>query len=162
MSRMPAFGERDGGDGRTHLHRRAWRGVTTVRLLADDLTGALDTAAELVGLTGPVPAFWHGAIPSALPANAALDSGTRELDVEAAVRRVVELTNTLTPADIAFKKVDSLMRGPTLAEAAACFRTGLWTHAVLAPAFPYQGRITKNGVQHARDAARTWAPVGGD
>jgi uncharacterized protein YgbK (DUF1537 family) len=136
--------------------------VTNLRLLADDLTGALDTAAELTGITGPVPVFWHGAIPSVLPPNAALDSGTRELDLEAAVRRVTELTARLTPAEIAFKKVDSLMRGPTLAEAAACFRTGTWTHAILAPAFPYQGRITRNGVQHARDAAGNWAPVGGD
>jgi hypothetical protein len=52
--------------------------MVNVRLIADDLTGALDTTAELVGITGPVPVFWHGAIPSELPVNAPLDSGTRE------------------------------------------------------------------------------------
>ena len=62
--------------------------MITLRLIADDLTGALDTSAELVGLTGPVSVFWHDASPSVLPANAALDSGTRELDVASATRLV--------------------------------------------------------------------------
>jgi D-threonate/D-erythronate kinase len=136
--------------------------VTSLRLLADDLTGALDTAAELVGITGPVHAFWHGAIPSVLPENAALDSGTWELDIASAVRIVSELAPTLNGAAIPFKKIDSLMRGPTLAEVAACLRAGNWQRGVLAPAFPYQRRITRGGIQHARDHAGHWAPVGGD
>jgi hypothetical protein len=43
----------------------------------DDLTGALDNAAEFVGMTGPVPVFWAGAIPSDLARSSAVDSGTR-------------------------------------------------------------------------------------
>ena len=66
--------------------------MTALRLLADDLTGALDTAAELVGITGPVHAYWHGALPAALPANAALDSGTRELAEATATATVIGLT----------------------------------------------------------------------
>src|SRR3954451_21826491 len=96
----------------------------TVRLLADDLTGALDTAAELVGLSGPIPVFWHGAIPSRLPANAAFDSGTRELSGADAAAVVTRLTPLMDGADIAYKKVDSLLRGPTLMEIAATLRTG--------------------------------------
>ena len=42
-----------------------------LRLLADDLTGALDTAAQFVARTGPVPAFWAGALPDAPPPSAA-------------------------------------------------------------------------------------------
>src|SRR3954463_13094288 len=105
--------------------------MTTVHLLADDLTGALDTAAELVGLTGPVHAFWHGALPSLLPANAALDSGTRELDAAAAVAATAALATHLDGAEIAYKKIDSLLRGPTIAEVAACFRAGGWERGVL-------------------------------
>ncbi|HEV2677330.1 MAG TPA: four-carbon acid sugar kinase family protein [Aliidongia sp.] len=137
----------------------------TIRLLADDLTGALDTAAELVGLAGhrPLLAFWHDALPAALPANAALDSGTRELDAKAAVSVVAEMSAALSDATLAYKKIDSLLRGPTLAEAAACFRAGGWDRAVLAPAFPYQGRMTRGGWQHARDAFGNWSPIrGGD
>lgn len=135
--------------------------TATIRLLADDLTGALDTAAEFVGLAGdrPMLAFWHGALPTALPANAALDSGTRELDATAATAMVAELSASLTGAAIAYKKIDSLLRGPTLAEAAACFRAGGWERAVLAPAFPYQGRMTRDGWQHARDAHGNWSPI---
>ncbi|HYZ64599.1 MAG TPA: four-carbon acid sugar kinase family protein, partial [Acetobacteraceae bacterium] len=137
--------------------------MTTLRLLADDLTGALDTAAELVGLAGPVPAFWHGAIPrDALPPNAALDSGTREMEPGPASGIVAALTPALAGADIAYKKIDSLLRGPTLAEIASCLRAGPWERAVLAPAFPYQGRVTQGGVQHARGADGRWAAVGGD
>jgi D-threonate/D-erythronate kinase len=136
--------------------------MTNLRLLADDLTGALDTAAELVGLTGPVHAFWNRAIPSLLPANSALDSGTRELDAGSAVSIVSRLAPALNGAAIPFKKIDSLMRGPALAEAAACLRVGGWERGVLAPAFPYQGRITRGGVQHMPDHAGRWSPVGGD
>ena len=60
----------------------------TLRLLADDLTGALDTAAEFVSLVGPVHAFWQAAPPSPLPASAAIDTGTREGD-EASARAVI-------------------------------------------------------------------------
>ncbi len=136
--------------------------MVNLRLIADDLTGALDTSAELVGVTGPVHVFWHGAIPSELPDNTALDSGTRELDAVSAVSIVTDLSPMLTDAAIPFKKIDSLMRGPTLAEAAACLRAGNWERAVLAPAFPYQGRVTRGGVQHARDSFGTWFAVADD
>jgi uncharacterized protein YgbK (DUF1537 family) len=133
-----------------------------VRLLADDLTGALDTAAELVGVAGPVHAFWHGALPSVLPPNAALDSGTRELDVAKAVTVTTDLARHLGGAGIAYKKVDSLLRGHTIAEVAACLRAGGWERGVFAPAFPFQGRVTRRCVQYARDAQGQWSPVSGD
>ncbi|MGI4945462.1 MAG: four-carbon acid sugar kinase family protein [Janthinobacterium lividum] len=133
--------------------------MTTLRLLADDLTGALDTAAEFVGLTGPVHAYWQGVRPGALPPNAALDTGTREADEAAARAAVAAATPTLAGAGIAYKKLDSLLRGQTLAELAACFATGEWRHSVLAPAFPFQGRVTRGGRQWVVDGAG-WTPVG--
>lgn len=136
--------------------------MTSLRLLADDLTGALDTAAELVGLVGPVPVFWHGAIPAVVPASAALDSGTRELGPLAAAKIVAGLTGNLSTASIAYKKIDSLLRGPTVAELAACVRAGGWPCCVLAPAFPHQGRVTQGGRQFARDGDGRWSSVGGD
>lgn len=143
------------------MHDRRRR-LTTLRLLADDLTGALDTAAELVGLVGPLPCFWHGAFPSVLPENAALDSGTRELAAPPATEIVASLTAHLADASIAYKKIDSLLRGSTLAELAACLRAGAWDRCVLAPAFPYQGRVTRNGRQYARQTDGRWTPVGPD
>jgi len=136
--------------------------MTSLRLLADDLTGALDTAGELAGLVGPVPTFWPGRIPTKLPPTAALDSGTRELEAAPAAAIVSVMASSLTEAAIAYKKIDSLLRGPALAELAACMRAGGWTHCALAPAFPYQGRATRGGVQHARDHDGRWAAAGGD
>ncbi len=48
-----------------------------LRLIADDLTGTLDTAAGFTGLVGPVEVAWIG---GSLPAEGslALDTGTRE------------------------------------------------------------------------------------
>lgn len=137
-------------------------GVSGLRLLADDLTGALDTAAELVGLTGPIHAFWHGAIPPELPRDAALDSGTREADPRDAVATAAALTPHLAGAGIAYKKLDSLLRGPGLAELAACLRRGPWVRCVLAPAFPYQRRVTRGGRQYAAGADGRWSAVSGD
>jgi len=135
--------------------------MPTLRLLADDLTGALDTAAEFVKLTGPVPVFWQHTQARALPASAALDLGTREADRDTARAITLAALPTLAGADIAFKKIDSLMRGQTLAELAACADSGGWARCVLAPAFPFQGRITRQGQQFALiDGA--WRPVGPD
>ncbi len=135
--------------------------MTTLRLIADDLTGALDAAAEFVGLTGPVHAFWQDARPDPLPANAALDLGTREAGPVTARNATIAALPALARADIAFKKIDSLMRGQTLLELAACFTAGSWDRAVLAPAFPFQGRVTRHGQQFAQFENR-WTPVGPD
>jgi uncharacterized protein YgbK (DUF1537 family) len=129
--------------------------------MADDLTGALDTAAEFVPLTGPVRTFWQtGNIPPQ-HANAAFDTGTREWTAEAARRAVTALAPALAGADIAYKKVDSLLRGPTVAELATCFSAGDWHYGVFAPAFPYHGRVTREGRQHTRLADGNWEAVSG-
>ncbi len=135
--------------------------MTTLRLIADDLTGALDTAAEFVALTGPVHVFWQGSQPAELPGNAALDLATREGSLEAARAATIGAVPALAQTDIAFKKIDSLMRGHTLPELAACLTAGPWTRAVLAPAFPFQGRVTRNGRQYAAGRGG-WAPAGPD
>lgn len=136
--------------------------MTSLRLIADDLTGALDTAAEFVGLSGPVPVYWAGSIPAELPPSAALDSGTREASESEAIAVVTALAARLGSAAIPYKKVDSLLRGHSLAEVAACFRLGAWKKCVLAPAFPYQGRVTRAGRQFAKGPEGDWCPVSGD
>lgn len=133
--------------------------MTTLRLIADDLTGALDTAAEFVGLVGPVPVHWSGAIPLDLPPSAALDSGTRELREREAVAATAELARGLAGAKIAYKKIDSLLRGHVVAELAACLRSASFRYCVLAPAFPYQGRVTRDGVQWRRTALGEWSAI---
>jgi D-threonate/D-erythronate kinase len=137
--------------------------MTSFRLIADDLTGALDTAVEFTGLCGAIPIFWtefraNGSPP--LPACFAIDSGSRELDREAGIAIMARLVPLIRNADIAFKKVDSLMRGAWASELAACLRLGAWSSCVVAPAFAYQGRKTVDGQQFARAHDGSWFPVG--
>ena len=122
-----------------------------LRLLADDLTGALDSAAAFAG---EVPV--HLDAPPADDAAAVSAVATATRDVAPG-----DLPALLTPplawlhgADIAFKKVDSLLRGNTFAEAAWLARAGGFARTVFAPAFPQQGRLAVDGHLWLASSAR--------
>lgn len=127
-----------------------------LRLLADDLTGALDTAAELSGRCGPVPVRWD-AMP--VRGSAAFSSASREARRDVAIAAVRAIAPHLAGADIAYRKLDSLLRGQVAAELAAVWATGAWRHCILAPAFPAQGRIARDGGVLVRDADGAFAPI---
>ncbi|WP_439597696.1 four-carbon acid sugar kinase family protein [Falsiroseomonas sp.] len=131
-----------------------------LRLVADDLTGALDSAAELTGLCGPVPVRWCSA--GAATGSLAIDTGTREASRDAAAAGLHAAAPAWQGADIAFKKIDSLLRGQVAAELAACVAMGAWHHVVLAPAFPAQGRVTRAGRVLVRQADGRFAPLAQD
>jgi uncharacterized protein YgbK (DUF1537 family) len=132
-----------------------------LRLVADDLTGALDTAAQFVASTGPVPVFWTHPAADTLPPTVAIDSGTREQQPAMAAAVAAELAAVLAPAPdvIAFKKLDSLLRGHCGRELAACLRSLPVRHCIIAPAFPFQGRVTRMGRQYAGTVGG-WQQVG--
>jgi D-threonate/D-erythronate kinase len=134
--------------------------MPSLRLLADDLTGALDTSAELVGQFGSLQVHWSAAAIMADRASFAIDSGTRELAPDRALAIVRDLAPRLAGATIAYKKIDSLLRGPWVAELDACLRSDAWDACILAPAFVQQGRRTINGQQYARAADGGWSAVG--
>jgi uncharacterized protein YgbK (DUF1537 family) len=128
-----------------------------VRILADDLTGALDTGAQFSGLIGPVPVSLHGAEDRS---SLAFDSATRDEPWPAAQDRISRLGRFFDGADIAYRKIDSLLRGHTLQDIAAGFLGGRHRCCVLAPAFPAQARITRDGIQLFRDRSGLWRPAG--
>lgn len=132
----------------------------SLRLLADDLTGALDTAAEFVGAFGPLDVLWSTASLAGDGRSLAIDSGTREQGPDQAFAIVRDLAAQLAGATVAYKKIDSLLRGPWVAELDACLQAGRWDACIVAPAFPHQGRTTRGGQQFAR-AADGWSAVGG-
>lgn len=134
--------------------------MSSLRLLADDLTGALDTSAELVGQFGAFEVSWSATSIAPGSLSFAIDSGTRELSSDQGFAIVHGLAARLSGATIAYKKIDSLLRGPWVAELDACLRTGLWDACILAPAFVHQGRRTINGQQYARAADGGWSAVG--
>jgi uncharacterized protein YgbK (DUF1537 family) len=127
---------------------------TIVRIVADDLTGALDAAAPFVATTGPLPVFWEMP-PQRTPGGSfVLDSETRD------ARPRSDWIDGFEGADLAFKKIDSLLRGRTAEEIAACLESGLFESALIAPAFPAQHRMTQGGRQYWRaGAGEAWQPV---
>ncbi len=124
-----------------------------VRLLADDLTGAIDSAVRFVPRTGTLPVVWDAA---AAPGqdSVALDLGTREGDGAAAAARAGAAAPLLMGADIAYLKCDSLLRGHLAAELPACLRAGGFARAIVAPALPAQGRVMRDGRQYVVSAGQ--------
>lgn len=131
-----------------------------VRIVADDLTGALDAAGAFATTDDPV-AVPLGEPAASLPARIAIDTDSRDLDAASARARVARLFAGLTDAwdGLVFKKLDSVMRGHPVAEAVAAYSAGGFDRALLAPAFPAMGRITRGGRQHVVATGRE-EPVG--
>jgi uncharacterized protein YgbK (DUF1537 family) len=128
-----------------------------LRLVADDLTGALDTAAQFAAPAAPIDVFWRRTVPTG---SVAVDAGTRELAADAA-GRLVAAQVACFPADPAachFAKLDSLLRGHAAAEIHAWHQAMAFDHCIVAPAFPHQNRITRAGRQHYREAGG-WLPT---
>ncbi len=132
-----------------------------LRLLADDLTGALDSAAPFAAVRGPVRVTWRAPADDE-PGDLALDSETRDADAGTAARRVARLAPWLAGASLAFKKIDSRLRGQPAAEIAATVTAGRFRTAVVAPAFPAQGRVTRGARQLVRRADGGWEDTGVD
>lgn len=133
-------------------------GYDSLRLMADDMTGALDSAAGLVGPFGPLAV---GIRPdSTCPV---LDTNTREASSAEAAERVSSWAGHLAPEPgrLCLFKLDSLLRGHAGAELAALVRALSFARVVIAPALPAQNRITRNGRQHWR-VSGTWQPTGAD
>ena len=128
--------------------------MTILRLLADDLTGALDSAAQFTGAIGPLPVVLNLALEP--PAESfVLDLACRDQPEAAAVALTAATAHHLAGGDIAFKKIDSLLRGHWAAELAALANTGSFRRIIVAPAFPGQGRITRGGRQIVLQASGT-------
>jgi uncharacterized protein YgbK (DUF1537 family) len=120
--------------------------MTLLRLIADDLTGALDSATQFTGSAGPLPVLLRAQAPWP-EGSFALDLSCRDGVEAMAVAAAVESSVCYRGADVAFKKIDSLLRGHWAAELAALSAAGLFRRIVLAPAFPAQHRVTRGGRQ---------------
>jgi D-threonate/D-erythronate kinase len=120
--------------------------MTILRLIADDLTGALDTAAQFTGRIGPLPVLLDRT--TATPETSyALNLSCRDGDETKAVACTRDSLDCYAGADLAFKKIDSLLRGHWAAELAEIVRSGMFRRIVLAPAVPAHGRVTRDGLQ---------------
>jgi uncharacterized protein YgbK (DUF1537 family) len=133
--------------------------IGALRLLADDMTGALDTAAAFCGLVSPL----RVGIAPVNGRSLVLDTGTREKTPEEATLAAAAAAPLLAPSSgrLSYFKVDSLLRGHAGRELAAILATTGFDRVIIAPAMPEQGRRTRSGRQHwMKDGA--WTPTGED
>jgi D-threonate/D-erythronate kinase len=116
-----------------------------IGLIADDLTGTLDTGVQfrLKGLVTVVPFKFSPSLED-IPV-LALNSNSRHSSPEAAYRKVRQLCKKLK-GRILYKKIDSTLRGNVGAETLAMLDESGFSKAILAPAFPTQGRTLEGGI----------------
>jgi uncharacterized protein YgbK (DUF1537 family) len=134
-----------------------------LRLIADDLAGALDTSAQFAGNGRAIRVFLDGRLPEEVQGDVAIDAATRDRDGPFAAERASRMAAHLFPgaAILSYKKVDSWLRGNPGLELAATLRAAPARHCIIAPAFPVHGRVTRGGRQYLLgDGARK--PVGED
>lgn len=120
-----------------------------IGIIADDLTGAMDSGVQFARAGYRTGVAFHGApLPPADDLDAvAVETDSRSLDPPLAAGRVSEAGRKLRTARLAYKKLDSSLRGPIGAELEAFLRAIGRNRTVIAPAFPDAGRTTKGGVQ---------------
>lgn len=138
--------------------------MAEIVIVADDLTGAADSAAACMsnGLSASVVLHSDLRSETSWPLTdiVSIDGNTRCLPrgvAAATTSRVIRICHeqaALTPGGLLFKKLDSTLRGHFAAELAAILRD---PHAiaperekpciVMAPALPSQGRTTISGIQ---------------
>ena len=112
-----------------------------IRILSDDLTGALDTAAMLAA-RGPIPVRLDRPAEADGAPVSVVSTGTRDVDADTLAARIAPSLRWLAQAGVPFRKVDSLLRGNSLAEVVATARGAGFERVLFAPAFPAQGRFT--------------------
>ena len=131
-----------------------------IGIVADDLTGALDAGAGFAkaGMRVRVPLVPVGTPLEVSDADAiVINTASREGSADDAHSRTRAATISLLRGGVTllYKKVDSVLRGHPGPELAGMLSPlPLGTRALVAPAFPAQGRVTINGVQlvHGRPA----------
>lgn len=121
-------------------------------IVADDLTGACDTGAVFAQAGFPTrvlldPAYMEGSLGIAEKGVLVVTTESRHLpDGEAArsVERALSGLPRVSNGQI-YKKIDSTLRGQPGSELAALMRSLKLERALVAPAFPAQGRTVRDG-----------------
>ena len=130
-------------------------------VLADDFTGALDTGLQFArhGLRTVFDLRAGNLEAGAL----VLSSDSRALGpADAAAAAAAIARHAAATADHFYKKVDSTLRGNVAPELAAIMRTTGVPTAILAPAYPDQGRTTVGGLQYVNGVRVTETEIAND
>ncbi|UCH49726.1 MAG: four-carbon acid sugar kinase family protein [Betaproteobacteria bacterium] len=125
-----------------------------VLIVADDLTGALDSAGAFAsqGIPTKVVAQTLASDPQAVrdAQVVAVNTASRHLPPDDAAAQVQWAARHFAgqPFDYIYKKVDSTLRGNVVSETVALMDSCGRGVALVAPAFPAQGRTVINGIVH--------------
>ena len=130
-------------------------------ILADDLTGANDTAIQFVNRGFSALVFIHS-----VPVHTGLfdkynvisiNTNSRGLNADDAYNAVYDAAKQLGAGYVVYKKVDSVLRGNPGRELAALMDALNFPLALAAPSFPANGSVLENGMIHGTDAVRIFA-----
>jgi len=138
---------------------------SAILVIADDLTGAADTgvAFAAAGYSTAIPLSGR-AIPAADVL--ALTTESRDLLPEQAFATVTSAVarscrdHTGLGGTLIYKKIDSALRGHPGPELAAVMEVTGLRRAIVAPAFPGEGRTTIGGIQHLHGQPIAHGPMG--
>jgi uncharacterized protein YgbK (DUF1537 family) len=118
-----------------------------ITIVADDLTGALDSAAQFAG-RGPVVVVCLRAQCANSAAVVAFDCDTRDRPMHEVLPALEEIVPLVR--GIPYKKVDSTMRGAAGFECAVLRKLLGLRGVLLAPSFPGAGRTLREGILYVR------------
>lgn len=127
-----------------------------VGIIADDLTGANDTALQFHQKGANTKILLDSNCAPKVKAGTevwALSSESRNVPLEEALTRVEDAVRTLSENfsfDYYYKKIDSTLRGHIAAETLKMLELLEYDAAVVIPAFPQEGRITVGGYHIAK------------
>ena len=125
--------------------------LVDIAIVADDLTGALDTAAPFAarGAETRVAAVLDlDRVGTPMPAVLSVSTASRHIPGNDAANVVTETCARLARLEpgLWFKKIDSTLRGNVAVEVLATMAAAGIDQAVICPAVPAQGRTVKGGV----------------
>lgn len=121
--------------------------MTRLVLIADDLTGALDSAAPFATRRYRTAiSFSDNDAPIGADVRV-YSTESRNLPSEEAAARIRRIAGmrTVREAELIYKKIDSTLRGPIAAELSTLIRLLKIERALICPAFPDQGRTVVGG-----------------
>jgi uncharacterized protein YgbK (DUF1537 family) len=140
--------------------------IKRLAIVADDLTGAIDTAGVFAsaGMTAHVSLSNSTRSRHSDLEVLCVNTGTRYVSATEAAARVREETQVLLSAGRTrlYKKVDSTLRGNVAAETAAILEASKAPCAFVAPAFPATGRTQRDGVLYVNGTPLANATEGQD
>ncbi|MBQ7764923.1 four-carbon acid sugar kinase family protein [bacterium] len=127
-----------------------------VGIIADDLTGANDTALQFQQKGANTKILLDSECTPKIKAGTevwALSSESRNVDAELALSKVEKAVNTFKENfsfDYYYKKIDSTLRGHIALETLKVLEILEYEAAIVMPAFPQEGRITVGGYHLAK------------